>query len=38
MSFEKDTLHIIVPLDTNEDERYNEPMKEDAQSSIIENI
>jgi hypothetical protein len=38
MSFETDTLHIIASLDPNEGDKYNEPMDEDAQSSIIENI
>jgi hypothetical protein len=38
MSFEIDTLHVIVPLDPNEGNIYNDPMNEDAQSSIIENI
>jgi hypothetical protein len=38
MSFETDTLCVIAPLDPNEGDRYNEPMNEDAQSSIIENI
>jgi hypothetical protein len=30
MSFEIDTLHIIVPLYPNEGDIYNEPMNEDA--------
>jgi hypothetical protein len=38
MSFEIDTLRVITPLDPNEGDIYNEPMNEDAQSSIIENI
>jgi hypothetical protein len=38
MSFEIDTLHVITPLDLNEGDRYNEPMDEDEQSSVIENI
>lgn len=29
---------MIAPLDPNEGDRYNEPIDEDAQSSIIENI
>jgi hypothetical protein len=37
MYFEMDTL-CDVPLDLNEGDRYNEPVNEDAQSSIIENI
>jgi hypothetical protein len=38
MSFETDTLRIIAPLDPNEGDIYNDPVNEDAQSSIIENI
>jgi hypothetical protein len=38
MSFEIDTLRIITPLDKNEGDRYNDPMNEDAQSLIIQNI
>jgi hypothetical protein len=38
MSFEIDTLHMIAPLDPNEGYKCNEPVNEDAQSSIIENI
>jgi hypothetical protein len=38
MSFEIGTLHMIAPLDLNEGDRYNEPVDEDVQSSIIENI
>jgi hypothetical protein len=33
-----DTLHVITPLDPNEGDMYNEPMDEDARSSVIENI
>ena len=32
------TLRMIAPLYLNEGDNYNEPMNEDAQSSIIENI
>jgi hypothetical protein len=38
MYFETNTLHVIVPLDANEGDNYNEPVNEDDQSSIIENI
>jgi hypothetical protein len=38
MSFEIDTLHVIVPLDAHEGDIYNELVNDDAQSSIIENI
>jgi hypothetical protein len=38
MSFEIDTLHVIMPLDPNEGDIYNNIMNEDAHSSIIENI
>jgi hypothetical protein len=38
MSFETDTLCMIAPLDPNEGDMYNEPVDEDAQSSVIENI
>jgi hypothetical protein len=38
MSFEMDTLCIIVSLHLNEGDKYNELVNEDARSSIIENI
>jgi hypothetical protein len=38
MSFEIETLHVGMPMDTYEGNRYNEPMDEDAWTSIIENI
>jgi hypothetical protein len=38
MSFETDTLCVVAPLDPYEGDRYNEPVDEDAQSSVIENI
>jgi hypothetical protein len=38
MSFETDTLCVIAPLDPNEGDRYNEPINEDGQSFVIENI
>jgi hypothetical protein len=38
ISFETETLRMIVPLDHNEGDKYNEPVNEDAQRSIIENI
>jgi hypothetical protein len=38
MSFETDTMHMVVPLDPYEGNRYNEPMDEDAWSLVIENI
>jgi hypothetical protein len=38
MSFEIDTLCVIVPLDQNEGNMYNEPVNEDAWTSITENI
>jgi hypothetical protein len=39
MSFETDTLCMVMPLDPYEGgDRYNEPMDEDAWSSVIENI
>jgi hypothetical protein len=30
MSFEMNTLHMIVPLDLIEGDRYNEPINKDA--------
>jgi hypothetical protein len=38
MSFETNTLLVIAPLDLNEGDKYNQPLDEDAQSFIIENI
>jgi hypothetical protein len=38
MSFETDTLCMVAPLDPYEGDMYNEPMSEDAQSSVIEYI
>jgi hypothetical protein len=38
MSFETDTLCMIVPLYPNEGYKYNEPIDEDAQISLIENF
>jgi hypothetical protein len=38
MSFETYNLHVITSLDPNEGDMYNEPVNEDAHSSIIENI
>jgi hypothetical protein len=38
MSFEIDTLHMVAPLDPYEGNQYNEPVDEDAHSSVIENI
>jgi hypothetical protein len=38
MSFEIDTMHVVMPLDPYEGDWYNEPMDEDAWRSIIENI
>jgi hypothetical protein len=38
MPFETDTLCVVVPLDPYEGDRYNDPVDEDAQSSVIENI
>jgi hypothetical protein len=38
MSFETDTLRVVTPLDPYEGDMYNEPVDEDAWSSIIENI
>jgi len=38
MSIEIDTLHVITPLNPNEGDKYNDPLYEDVQSSIIENI
>jgi hypothetical protein len=38
MSFEIDTLCMVTPLDPYESDRYNEPMDEDVQISVIENI
>jgi hypothetical protein len=38
MSFETDTLCMIVPVDPNEGERYNESMDEDERSFVNENI
>jgi hypothetical protein len=36
--FETCTMYMITPLDPNEGDKYNEPINEDAQNSIIENI
>jgi len=38
MSFETDTLHMIAPLDPNEEDIYHEPVDEDTCIYIIENI
>jgi hypothetical protein len=38
MSFETNTLRLIVPLDPNEGNRYNDLVNEDAESSIIKKI
>ena len=38
MSFETDTIFMVSPLDPYEDDRYNEIVNEDAQSSTVENI
>lgn len=38
MPFEMDTLWVIVPLDPNEGDIYNDILNKDAQRSIIENI
>jgi len=38
MSFENDTLCVVVPLDPYEINHYNDPVDDDSQSSIIENI
>jgi hypothetical protein len=38
MSFEMDTLCVISSLDLTKGDKYNEPVNEDVQSSIIENI
>jgi hypothetical protein len=38
MLFEIDTFHVVTPLDPYEGDRYNEPVDEYAQSSIIENV
>jgi len=38
MSFEKDTLRVVSPLDPTKGDIYNKIVNEDAQSSIIENI
>jgi hypothetical protein len=37
-SFEKDTLHVVMPLDPYEGYQYNEIVDEDAWSYVIENI
>ena len=34
--FEAHTLHVIVPLDSYEGDKYNKPINKDSQSSIIE--
>jgi hypothetical protein len=38
MFFETNTLRVVTPLDPYEGDWYNEPVDEDACSSIIENI
>jgi hypothetical protein len=38
MSFEMDTLCTVTLLDPYEGDIYNEPIDEDAQSFVIENI
>jgi hypothetical protein len=38
MSFETDTLHMVAPLDPYEGDQYNDPMDEDVQSYVVENI
>ena len=38
MVLETDTLHAISPLDSNEGDRYNDPVNGNAHSSIIVNI
>jgi hypothetical protein len=38
MSFEIDTFHVIVPLDPNDGDKYNEPINEYSQRLIIKNI
>jgi hypothetical protein len=35
MSFETDTIFMVSPLDPYEDDRYNELVNEDAQSSQL---
>jgi hypothetical protein len=38
MSFETNTMRMVASLDPYEGDQYNEPVDEDAQSSVIENI
>jgi len=38
MTIERNTLHVVAPLDAYEYDKYNELVDEDAHSSIIENI
>jgi hypothetical protein len=38
ISFEVGTLCVVTSLDPYEGDHYNDPIDEDAQSSIIENI
>jgi hypothetical protein len=38
MYFETNTLHVIVPIDLNEYNKYNDPVNEDEKRYIIENI
>ena len=38
MSLETDTLRVVLPLDPNEGDNYNERVNVDAYRSVIENI
>jgi hypothetical protein len=38
MSFEIDTMCVVMPLDPYEGDQYNEVVEEDASGSVIENI
>ena len=38
ISLETDTLHVVLPLDLNEGDNYNERVNVDAYRSVIENL
>ena len=38
MSLETNTLHVVLPLEQNEGDNYNEGVNVDAYHSVIENI
>ena len=38
MTFERDGLRVISPLDPDEDQRYTEPIREEDYAYALENI